>query len=98
MMVNLVLLAYCTSGDEGIDRGKSGPPKVSFQESLGAESSCMSSSGGVVYGADNGLLLMWGNVHVTFEVQVTIGHMPIVLRGAGEQGGSQFQTLQCLKH
>ena len=78
-MVNFVLLAYCASGDEGIDEGgKSGPPKVSFQESLSAESSCMSSSGGVVYGADNGLSLMWGNVHVTLEVQVTVGHMPII--------------------
>ena len=94
VMVNLILLAYCTSRDEGIDEeGKSWPPKVSFQESLGVESSCMSSSRGVVYGANNGLLLMWRNVHATFEVQVAIGHMPIVLGGAGEQGGSQFQTL-----
>ena len=53
----------------------------------------MSGSRGVVYGANNGLSLMWRNVHVTFEVQVAIGHMPIVLGGAGEQGGSQFQTL-----
>ena len=59
MMVNLILLAYCASGDEGIDEGgKSRPPKVSFQESLGAESSCMSCSGGVMYGVDNGLSLM----------------------------------------
>ena len=99
VMVNLILLAYRTSRDEGIDEGgKSRPPKVSFQESLGAELSCMSSSGRVMYGADNGLSLMWGNVHVTFEVQVAIGHMPIVLRGAGEQGGSQFQTLQCSEY
>ena len=84
-MVNFILLAYRTSRDEGIDEGgKSRPPKVSFQESFGVESSCMSCSGGVMYGADNGLLLMWRDVHVTLEVQVAIGHMPIIFRGTGE--------------
>ena len=30
------------------------------------------------YRPDNGLSLMWGNIHATFEVQMTIGHVPIV--------------------
>ena len=98
-MVNLILLAYRASGDEGVDEGgKSRPPKVSFQESFGAESSSMSCSGGAMYGADNGLSFMWRNVHATLEIQVAIGHMPIVFRGMGEQGGSRFQTFQCPKH
>ena len=68
-MVNLVLLAYSASGNEGIDEGgESWPPKVSFQKSFGVESACMSCGGGVMYGADNGLSFMWWNVHATFEV------------------------------
>ena len=67
-MINLILLAYHASRDEGIDEGgKSRPPKVPFQESLGVESSCMSGSVGVVYGVNNGLLLMWRNVHAQFQ-------------------------------
>ena len=98
-MINLMLLAYRTPRDEGVDEGgKPRPPKISLQESFGVESSCMSSGGGVVYGVDNGLSFMWGNVHVTFEVQMAIGHVPIIFRGAGEQRGSQFQTFQCLKY
>ena len=99
VMINLILLAYHAPGDEGVDEGgKPGPPKVSFLESFGVESSCMSCGGGVMYGADDGLLFMQGNVHATFEVQVAIGHMPIVPRGVGEQEGSHLQTFQCLKY
>ena len=69
MMIDFVLLAYSTSGNEGIDkRGKSRPPEFSFQECFGAESSCVSGGGGVMYGTDNGLLFVRGNVHSTFEV------------------------------
>ena len=69
VVISLILLAYCASGNEGVDEGgKSRPPKVLFQESFGAESSHVSSGGGVVYGADNGLSLVWGNVHASFEV------------------------------
>ena len=39
----------------------------------------MSSGGGVMYGAGNGLLLMWGNIHVIFEVQMVVGHVPVIL-------------------
>ena len=68
MVIDFVLLTYGTSGNEGIDEGgKSRPPKVPFQESLGVESSCMSGSVGVVYGVNNGLLLMWRNVHAQFQ-------------------------------
>ena len=31
-----------------------------------------------MYRPDNGLSLMWGNVHATFEVQMAIGHVPVV--------------------
>ena len=69
VVINLILLAYCTPGDEGIDEGgKPRPPKVSFQESFGAESSHVSTGGGVMYGVDDGLSFVWGNVHATFEV------------------------------
>ena len=30
-----------------------------------------------MYGAHDGLPFMWGNVHPTFEVQITVGHVPI---------------------
>ena len=69
MVINLILLAYCTSRDEGVDKGgESRPPKISFQEGFGVELSCVPCGGGVMYGADNGLLLVWWNVHTTFEV------------------------------
>ena len=91
MVIGLVLLTDGASCDKGIDeRGESRPPEVSFQECFGAEVSCMSSSGGVMYGTDDGLPFMWGNVHMTFEVQVAIGHVPVIHGGTGEQGGSFF--------
>ena len=40
----------------------------------------MSSSGEVMYGSGGGLSLMWRDVHAAFEVQVAIGHMPIIHR------------------
>ena len=69
MIIDLVLLAYSTSSDEGIDEGgKSRPPEILFQKCFGVELSCMSSGGGVIYGTDNGLSFVWRNVHATFEV------------------------------
>ena len=69
VVVDFVLLTYGTSSDEGIDkRGQSRPPEIPFQECFGMESSCMSGSGGVMYGMDNGLSFMRGNVHAAFEV------------------------------
>ena len=38
----------------------------------------MSSGGGVMYGAGDGLSLVWRNIHATFEVQMTIGHVPVI--------------------
>ena len=58
----------------------------------------MSSSGGVMYGMSDGLLFMWGNIHVALEVKVAIGHMPIVYRGMGKQRGSHLQTFQGSKY
>ena len=40
----------------------------------------MSSGGGVVYGVGDGLSFVGGNIHAALEVQVAIGHMPIVYR------------------
>ena len=69
VVINLILLAYCAPGDESIDKGgKPRPPKVSFQESFGVELFRMSCGGEVMYGADNGLLFVQGNVHATLEV------------------------------
>ena len=69
MMVDFVLLTYGTSVYEGIDeRGQSRPPEVSLKEGFGAKSSGMSRGRGVVYGANNGLSFMWGDVHVALEV------------------------------
>ena len=69
MMIDLVLLTYGTSGNEGINkRGQSGPPEVSFKESFSAESSGVSRGRGVMYGANNGLSLMWRDVHSVLEV------------------------------
>ena len=69
MVINLILLAYCASGNEGVDEGgESRPPKVPFQKSFGAELSRVSCGGGVVYRVDNGLSFVQGNVHATFEV------------------------------
>ena len=39
--------------------------------------SSMSNGGGVMYGVGNGLSVMWGTVHVTFEVQMAVGHVPV---------------------
>ena len=58
----------------------------------------MSSGGGVVYGAGNGLSLMWGNVHATFEVQMTIGHVPVIFGQVREQGGAKFQGFEGSKY
>ena len=44
--------------------------------------------------ADNGLSFMWGNIHATLEVQMAICHVPIVHRGAGEQGRTILQVFQ----
>ena len=38
----------------------------------------MSSGGGIMYEASDGLSLMWGNIHASFEVQVAIGHVPVI--------------------
>ena len=38
----------------------------------------MPSGGEIMYGVSNGLSLMWGNVHVALEVQVVIGHVPVI--------------------
>ena len=62
------------------------------------EVSCMSSGGGVMYGVGDGLLFVWGDVHVTLEVQMAVGHMPIIYRRVGEQRGSCLQPFQGLKH
>ena len=69
MVIDFVLLAYGTSRYEGIDkRGEARPPEVSFQQGFGPKTSCMSGAGGVMYGVGNGLLFVWGNIHVTLEV------------------------------
>ena len=44
--------------------------------------------------ADDGLLFMWGNIHVILEVQMAICHVPIIHRGAGEQGRTILQVFQ----
>ena len=62
------------------------------------KSSCMSRGGGVMYGVGDGLSFMWGNVHLAFEVQMAVGHVPIIHGGAGEQGGPFFQAFQCPKY
>ena len=64
-------------------RREAQPPEVSFQQGFGSEASSMSSGGGVIYEVCNRLLLMWGNVHSTFEVQMTVGHVPVVLGRTG---------------
>ena len=38
----------------------------------------MSSGGEVMYGAGNGLSFMGGNVYMTFEVQMAVGHVPVI--------------------
>ena len=69
MVVDFVLLTYSTSGNEGIDeRGQSRPPEVSFKEGFGAESSGVSGGRRVMYGANNGLSFVWGNVYAALEV------------------------------
>ena len=93
MVIDFVLLAYGAPSNEGIDEGgQSRPPEVVFQERFGTKPSHMSRGGRVMYGADDGLLFMWGNVHMALEVQVAVGHVPIVHGGAGEQGGPLFQV------
>ena len=49
MMVHFVLLACGAARDKGIDEGgQTRPPEVTFDDSLGAEVSCMSQGGGFV--------------------------------------------------
>ena len=49
-MVDFVLLAYCTSRNEGInEQGEPRPPEISLEQGFGSEMSCMSSGGGVMY-------------------------------------------------
>ena len=68
-MVDLVLLAYCTSRNEGINKqGETRPSEIPFKQSFGSETSSMPSGGKVMYGASDGLLFMWRNIHVAFEV------------------------------
>ena len=39
-----------------------------------------------MYGVGNGLLFVGGNVYVTFEVQMAIGHVPVIFCQARKQG------------
>ena len=69
MMVNFVLLTYGTSRYEGIDKGgEAWPPEVPFKEGFGSKASRMSCGGGIMYGPDNGLPFVWGDIHTAFEV------------------------------
>ena len=69
VVVDFVLLAYSAPENEGInEQGETRPPEVPFEQGFGSEASSMFSGGGVMYRASNGLLLVWGNIHVTFEV------------------------------
>ena len=39
-----------------------------------------------------------GDIHATFEVQMAICHVPIIHRGAGEQGRTILQAFQSSEH
>ena len=69
MVIGLVLLTYSTSKDESIDeQGEVWPSEVLFQQGFCSEASHMFSGGKIMYRAYNGLLLVWGNIYLTFEV------------------------------
>ena len=72
--------------------------RPSHQKSLGSEVSSMSSDGRAMYGVYNGLLLMRGNIHSALEVQITIGHVPVIFGQTREQGGALLKGFKGLEY
>ena len=87
MGVDLVLLTEGTSIDKVFYEGReTGPPEVTFKDSLDVEDIHVTCGGGRVDGVEERGAGRQGNIHSSLEVEVSIVINPIRHRRVREQG------------
>ena len=86
MCANLVLLADGAAGNKVIDEdGKSRPPKVAFNDGLGAKASEMARERRGMDGMKERGTGGWWYIHSTLVVEVSVVKSPVSEGGAWEE-------------
>ena len=87
MCANLVLLANGAAGNKVVDKdGKSGPPKVAFDDGFGSKASKMARDRGGMYGVQERGTSGWRYIHTTLVVEVSVVKGPVSEGGSGKKG------------
>ena len=99
MSVGLVLLADWATGDEVFDEcGEARPPKIMFQDCLGAEDTHVTRQGRGMDRVEQGGASGRGYEHTIAEVEMSVIERPVRERGAGEQGRALVQSSESPKY
>ena len=99
MCADLVLLADSAASNEVIDEdGKSGPPKVTLNDGLGAEASKMTRERRGMDGMKERRTGGRWYIHSTFIVEVSVVKSPVGKGGTWEEGSTLRQVLNSAKY